>query len=103
MANINRRTQSRFNNSMEARTGKPSRAGGFQKRGGNRGQSRGRGGRGGNRNNRGNKKPEASAENLDDDLDKYMGRSEKKASDKLDLDLDAYMAGRNAESEEKKA
>jgi len=63
------------------------------------GRGRGRGGKG-----RGGRKENLSQEDLDADLDSYMGRSEKVASAKLDEDLDAYMAERaEANSEEKKA
>jgi len=78
-------------------------AGGRGGRGGRgRGAGRGRGGRGGGH-GRG-RKENLSQDDLDADLDNYMGRSEKVASAKLDEDLEAYMAERaESNSEEKKA
>jgi len=111
-----RGNDARFSSLMEKRTGrkqpvnKTTSQNTFQTRRGRgfgRGNSRGtttfRTGRGGRRGgirrnaaSRGGrkKKQNVSQEDLDADLDSYMGGNEKVASQKLDDDLDSYMADR---------
>jgi len=71
---------------------------------GTRGVRRGTRGMRGMRGGKGGRKAVANPDSLDNDLDKYMGRSEKVQSSKLDDELEQYMNHRaETNMEEKKA
>jgi len=82
------RSDSIFSQGGNFRGGRGRGSGRGRGRGGARG---GRGGRGGRRNEK------LSADQLDQELDSYMGMDEQRAKDQLDEDIDSYMGARKTD------